>query len=102
MSNTIEEMYADPSGIVEKGENIKKLAKLCLEEIKAVSSESEKIKNAWDDSASNAFVQQIQSYVPKFEALQQELETKLGESLIRHGYRLMEDQASLVSQAEDL
>ena len=97
-----DEMYADPSGIVEKGENIKKLARLCLEEINAVSGESERIKNAWDDSVSNVFVQQIKEYVPKFEKLQQGIEEKLGDTLVRHGYRLMEDQESLVSQAEDL
>lgn len=97
-----DEMYADPSGIVEKGENIKRLARLCLEEINAVSSESERIKTAWDDSVSNVFVQQIKEYVPKFEKLQQGIEEKLGDTLIRHGYRLMEDQESLVSQAEDL
>ena len=95
-------MYADPSGIIEKGESIKQLARLCLEEINAVSSESERIKNAWDDSASNVFVQQIKEYVPKFEKLQQGIEEKLGNTLVRHGYRLMEDQESLVSQAEDL
>jgi hypothetical protein len=97
-----DEMYADPSGIVEKGENIKRLARLCLEEINAVSSESERIKTAWDDSVSNVFVQQIKEYVPKFEKLQQGIEEKLGDTLVRHGYRLMEDQESLVSQAEDL
>ena len=97
-----EEMYADPSGIVEKGENVKKLARLCLEEITAVANESDRIKNAWDDPVSNVFVQQIKDYVPKFERLQQGIEEKLGDSLIRHGYRLMEDQNTLASQAENL
>ena len=102
MSSISDEMYADPSGIVEKGEKIKDLARLCLEEIKAVSDESAKIKNAWDDSVSNGFVEQMKGYVPKFEQLQQGIEEKLGESLIRHWYRLMEEQEALASQAGDL
>lgn len=102
MGSNLDTVYADPSGIVDKGESVKKLAELCLEEIRAVSAEAQKIKNAWDDSVSNVFVDQIQNYVPKFERLQQGIDEKIGDSLVRHGYRLMEDQEALASQAENL
>lgn len=94
-------MIANPEGIVEKGGTVQKLAKQCLDEIKAVESEANKIKDAWDDSASSAYVAQIKEYVPVFEDLQTQID-QIGNILIRHGNHLIEDRDGLASRAEDL
>ena len=92
---------AFPERVVEKGESVKKLASLCLEEIKAVENETNKITNAWEDEASNAYVSQIKVYVPLVQQLQAQID-QIGNILIRHGNRLIEDRDGLAAKAEDL
>jgi uncharacterized protein YukE len=99
--NMADGFMADPERVMDKGAAVKSLADACLDEFDNLESETTKIGNAWDDSASKAYINQIKSYRSTFLELQTKIDY-IGQVLDRHGNRLAEDRDGLSKQAEDL